>query len=245
MEEINKQHTQVPNNMAQDGLTPRDQLVYAVLHSHNNKENICFPSLQVLSEESQLSIPTIRSSIKSLEDKGYIKVEKKGRRNYYYFKKYINFEPFGPEFLKKKDITPTTKAYLIAAQQFMFKDIKGVGKISYSNRELAKQINMPESSIRSSNKELERNNYLTIVKNEVRDVESGCKTDTKIFNLSKLGQAIIWVLKDHEDRIEQNSEDIKQLKEDNIAMKKQMEEQQKLINKLLKEREKEPIEYTM
>ena len=36
MEETNKQHTQVPNNMAQDGLTPRDQLVYAVLHSYNN-----------------------------------------------------------------------------------------------------------------------------------------------------------------------------------------------------------------
>ena len=225
MEEINKQHTQVPNNMAQDGLTPRDQLVYAVIHSHNNSNNECFPSLQVLSEESQLSIPTVRSSIKSLEDK-----EKKGRKNYYYFKKYINFEPFGPEFLKKKDITPTTKAYLIAAQQYMYKDVEGIGKISYTNTELSKQINMPESSIRKSNKELERNNYLTIVKNEARDIETGCKTDTKIFNLNKLGQAIIWVLQNHEERIEQNTEDIKELK-------KKVEEQDKLIKALLKERE--------
>ena len=230
MEEINKQHTQVPNNMAQDGLTPRDQLVYAVIHSHNNSNNECFPSLQVLSEESQLSIPTVRSSIKSLEDKEYIKVEKKGRKNYYYFKKYINFEPFGPEFLKKKDITPTTKAYLIAAQQYMYKDVEGIGKISYTNTELSKQINMPESSIRKSNKELERNNYLTIVKNEARDIETGCKTDTKIFNLNKLGQAIIWVLQNHEERIEQNTEDIKELK-------KKVEEQDKLIKALLKERE--------
>lgn len=238
MEEISKQHTQVPNDMAKDGLTPRDQLVYAVIHSHNNSTNECFPSLQTLSEESQLSIPTIRSSIKILEDKDYIRVEKKGRKNYYYFKKYVNFEPFGPEFLKKKDITPTTKAYLIAAQQFMYKDVEGIGKISYTNTELSKQINMPESSIRKSNKELERSNYLTIVKNEARDIETGCKTDTKIFNLSKLGQAIIWVLQNHEERIEQNSEDIRELK-------KKVEEQDKLIKALLKEREVEKNQYIM
>ena len=206
MEETNKQHTQVPNNMAQDGLTPRDQLVYAVLHSYNNSNNECYPSLQTLSEDSKLSIPTIRASIKSLEDKEYIKIEKKGRKNYYYFKKYITFEPFGPEFLKKKDISPTTKSYLIAAQQFMFKNIKGVGKISYPNTNLSQQINMPESTIRKCNKELERKNYLTIINNKSRDLETGCKTDTKLYDLNKLGQAIIWTLKDHEDRITENTE---------------------------------------
>lgn len=238
MEESNKKHTQVPNNMAKDGLTPRDQLVYAVIHSHNNSNNECFPSLQTLSEESQLSIPTIRTSIKSLEKKEYIKVEKKGRKNYYYFKKYIHFEPFGPDFLKKKDITPTTKSYLIAAQQFMYKDTEGVGKISYPNTTLSEQINMPESSIRKCNMELERKNYLTIVRNEARDIETGCKTDTKIFNLNKLGQAIIWVLQNHEERIEQNTEDIAKLKE-------KLNDQQKLIDKLLKEREKSKTNYIL
>lgn len=238
MKEISKQHTQVPNNMAKDGLTPRDQLVYAILHSHNNPSNECFPSLQTLSEESQLSIPTIRSSIKSLEDKEYIKVEKKGRKNYYYFTKYIHFEPFGPDFLKKKDITPTTKSYLIAAQQFMFKDVEGVGKISYPNTTLSEQINMPESSIRKCNTELERKNYLTIIKNESRDIETGCKTDTKIFDLNKLGQAIIWVLQNHEERIEQNTEDIAKLKE-------KLNAQQKLIDKLLQERQTSENSYIL
>lgn len=234
MEEINKQHTQVPNNMAQDGLTPRDQLVYAVLHSYNNSNNECYPSLQTLSEDSKLSIPTIRASIKSLEDKEYIKIEKKGRKNYYYFKKYITFEPFGPEFLKKKDISPTTKSYLIAAQQFMFKNIKGVGKISYPNTNLSQQINMPESTIRKCNKELERKNYLTIINNKSRDLETGCKTDTKLYDLNKLGQAIIWTLKDHEDRITENTENIKELIKKDQEKDKLIEAMQREIEELKK-----------
>lgn len=211
MEEISKKHSQVPNNMAQDGLSPREQLVYAVLHSYNNPENKVFPSLNTLAERAQLSIPTIRESLKKLKDSGYIRIEKRGRKNYYFFEKYIKFEPFSEEFLNNKKITATTKAYLVAAQQYMFKDEKGVGKISFSNVDLSKQINMPESSIRKCNNELVKENYLTIIKNKSRDIETGCNTDTKIFNLNELGQAIIWVLKNHEDRITDNENRIANL----------------------------------
>ena len=211
MEEISKKHSQVPNNMAQDGISPREQLVYAVLHSYNNPENKVFPSLNTLAERAQLSIPTIRESLKKLKDSGYIRIEKRGRKNYYFFEKYIKFEPFSEEFLNNKKITATTKAYLVAAQQYMFKDEKGVGKISFSNVDLSKQINMPESSIRKCNNELVKENYLTIIKNKSRDIETGCNTDTKIFNLNELGQAIIWVLKNHEDRITDNENRIANL----------------------------------
>ena len=129
MKEVNKKHSQVPNNMAQDGLSPREQLVYAVLHSYDNPEKEVFPSLDKLAERSQLSIPTIRASLKKLEDSGYIKIEKRGRKNYYFFKKYINFEPFSNKFLDNTNITPTTKAYLVAAQQYMYKDEEGLGKV--------------------------------------------------------------------------------------------------------------------
>lgn len=245
MDKINKQHSQVPNNMAKDGLTPREQLVYAVLHAHNSPNNECFPSLQTLSEESQLSIPTLRNSIKILEETGYIKVKKVGRKNYYYFTKYVKFEPFSPDFLKRKDITPTTKAYLIAAQQFMYKDIEGVGKISFSNNNLSEQINMPESSIRKCNTELVRKNYLTIVKNKSRDIETGCKTDTKIFNLNELGQAIIWVLQNHEERIEQNTNDINELRKQVEKQNELINKQQELIDKLLEERKAQDKKYTL
>ena len=49
--------------------------------------------------------------------------------------------------------------------------------------------------------------------------------------------------KENEDRIEKNTEDISKLKEDNQDMRKQLEEQQKLIDKLLKEREKPETYY--
>ena len=238
MEEISKKHSQVPNNMAQDGLSPREQLVYAVLHSYNNPENKVFPSLDTLAKRAQLSVPTIRDSLKKLEESGYIKIEKRGRKNYYFFKKYIKFEPFSEEFLNKEDITPTTKAYLVATQQYMFKEEKGLGKVSFSNVDLSKQINMPESSIRKCNKELEDKNYLTIIKNKSRDIETGCNTDTKIFNLTELGQAVIWVLKNHEDRITDSENRIAKLEE-------QMAEKDKLIKKLLQEIKNKPNTYTI
>lgn len=238
MEEISKKHSQVPNNMAQDGLSPREQLVYAILHSYNNPEKEVFPSLNTLAERAQLSIPTIRESLKKLKDSGYIRIEKRGRKNYYFFEKYIKFEPFSEEFLNNKKITATTKAYLVAAQQYMFKDEKGVGKISFSNVDLSKQINMPESSIRKCNNELVKENYLTIIKNKSRDIETGCHTDTKIFNLTELGQAVIWVLKNHEDRITDSENRIAKLEE-------QMIEKDKLIKKLLQEVKNKPNKYTI
>ena len=222
-----KKHSQVPNDMAKDGISPREQLVYAVLHSYDNPEHKVFPSLDKLAERSQLSVPTVRASLKILEDTGYIKIEKKGRKNYYTFSKYLNFEPFSDEFLDNKDITPTTKAYLVAAQQFMYKDVEGLGKLSYSNRVMSRHINMPESSIRKCNKELEKKNYLTVIKN-------ASLGDTKIFNLNDLGQAIIWALQNHEERITQNTEKVADLEKRMEVLEKQLKSKDELLAKLLK-----------
>ena len=213
--------------MAKDGISPREQLVYAVLHSYDNPEHKVFPSLDKLAERSQLSVPTVRASLKILEDAGYIKIEKKGRKNYYTFSKYLNFEPFSDEFLDNKDITPTTKAYLVAAQQFMYKDVEGLGKLSYSNRVMSEHINMPESSIRKCNKELEKKNYLTVIKN-------ASLGDTKIFNLNDLGQAIIWALQNHEERITQNTEKVADLEKRMEVLEKQLKSKDELLAKLLK-----------
>lgn len=229
-----KKHSQVPNNMAKDGISPREQLVYAVLHSYDNPEHKVFPSLDKLAERSQLSIPTVRASLKILEDAGYIKIEKKGRKNYYTFSKYLNFEPFSDEFLDNKDITPTTKAYLVAAQQFMYKDVEGVGKLSYSNRVMSEHINMPESSIRKCNKELEKKNYLTVIKN-------ASLGDTKIFNLNDLGQAIIWALQNHEERITQNTEKVADLEKRMEVLEKQLKSKDELLAKLLKNKQPDEL----
>ena len=115
----------------------------------------------------------------------------------------------------------------------MYKDVEGLGKLSYSNLAMSKHINMPESSIRKCNKELEKKNYLTVIKNTSRNLQTGCNTDTKIFNLNELGQAIIWTLQNHEERITQNTEKVADLEKRLEALEKQLKSRDTLIGKLL------------
>ena len=186
------QHTQLPNGMSEAHLTPTDQYIYAILKSYQNAETgLAFPSVQEIASKANLSIPTVRKSISNLEFADYISIEVRGKKHFYHFSKYKKFEPFSSEFLERKDLTPTTKAYLVASQQYMYKDVENYGKVGFSNVELAKQINMPEATIRKCNHELASKDYLTIIKNENRDLQTGCKTETKLIELSKLGQAIV------------------------------------------------------
>ena len=233
----NLQHVQVPNDMGTKNLTPKDQLIYSIIKSHDNPTKGCFPSLQVLSKESGASINTVRDSIKRLKEEGYIKTELKGRKTYYTFDPYKKFEPFSPNFISNPNISFTTKSYLIASQQFMYKDVENLGKLSFSNRELADQINMPESTIRRCNAELVSKDYLTILKNESKDIQTGCKTDTKLYDLNKLGQAVIWAICNHEDRIQQNTEDINTLKARLDKQDEQLAEYKKLVDRLLRDKE--------
>lgn len=253
-ENKNLQHVQVPNGMGHDNLEPKDQLIYMVIKSHDNPKQECWPSLQTLSKESGASINTIRDCIKRLKEAGYIKTELVGRKTRYTFDPYKKFEPFGPEFIKNKDISFTTKSYLVASQQYMYKDVEGLGKIGLSNRNLSQEINMPESTIRRCNAELVSKDYLSIIKNEKNDIQTGCATDTKIMKLKQLGQAIIWSLCDHEDRIQQNTNDIDALRDEfTEKFDKQadiIDKQAKLIDKLMnenselkKEQAKSNIEY--
>ena len=197
---MNKRHVQLPTERTD--LEPKDQLIYlSIKRFMNSTTKKAFPSLKTISEVSGASIPTIRKSIERLEEADYIKVHKLKKGQEYEFNPYKIFEPFSYEFLDKKDLTFTTKSYLIASQKYMFTDTEGVGKLSYTNKELSDKINMPESTISKSNRELESKGYLTTLINKSVDLETGCNKTTKVFNLAKLCQGIIWVLKNHEDRI--------------------------------------------
>lgn len=63
----------------------------------------------------------------------------------------------------------------------MFKDVKGFGKVSYSNDEISKILNMPITTIYKCNNELKMKNFLTEV--NIEKDGSGCHTKTKVFNL--------------------------------------------------------------
>jgi Mn-dependent DtxR family transcriptional regulator len=196
-------HIQLPNDMTETkDLSPKDLLVYVCIKSFMNKETKeCFPSLETIVDLSGISKPTVRKSIDKLKELKYISVRRDGRKNVYKFNPYKNFEPFSYAFLQKKDLTPNEKAYLIATQQYMFKDVEGEGKISYSDTQLSEKINLSYNSITKYNKSLKEKGYLDIIKMGVRDKESGIFINEKIFHLNELEQAIIFTLQNHEDRI--------------------------------------------
>ena len=233
------QHVQVPNKMADHNLTPRDQYIYSVIKSHDGKSG-CFPSLKTISTEADCSVNTVRKSITALETAGYISTKKVGRQQYYFFSKYKKFEPISPEFLRNKDLSVKEKSYIIASQQYMYKDTENYGKVSLPMKQLSKLINMPETTIHDCNTSLKNKGFLTEVFNKSIELDgTGVKTRTKIFYLTKMGQAIIWKLKDHEDRINKNTQDISNIKTKMEEMEKKLQEQQKLIDKLLDEKVKD------
>ena len=210
MEAINKQHVQLPNDMTvNENLTPQDLLIYVAIKRYMNKDTKeAFPSLQTICAKSGASINTVRKCINNLEAQDYFKIEKRGRQNYYIFSDYQKFEPFSYDFLDKEDLTFTEKAYIIASQQYMFKDEKGIGKISYTNSELSEKINMPESTISKCNRSLTSKDYLSIMRCKNVDEETGIQIQEKIFHLDELGQAVIWALTNHETRIQNNEQRI-------------------------------------
>ena len=250
--EESKQHVQLPNRKPEEQITPKDQLIYVTIRRYmNNKTLEAFPSQKLVSEKSGASVNTIKKCISNLETLGYIQVidNGKGRNKIYKFIKPEHFEAFSYEFLDNPNLSFLEKTYIVASQQFMFTDGNdGKGSLSYTNKELSKKINMSESNISRCNKSLETKGYLTILENQVRDLETGCKTKTKIFHLDKIGQQIVFVLKNHEERlcnvedsIELNSEKIALLEKENAQLKKSHELLYNEIYELKKLNKKEII----
>lgn len=205
-----KRHIQLPNNMTEN-LKPADLLIYLdIKRNMNNETKESFPSLETISKRTGASIPTIRKCINNLEEAGYIEIRKEGRKNIYKFLKYKEFEPFSYEFLDNQNLSFTEKAYIAASQQYMFKE-DGFGKTTFTNKELAKRINMSESSVSRCNKSLEKKDYLSIIETDVKDLETGLKIKEKVFYLNELGQAVIFALKNHEDRINTHEDKINEI----------------------------------
>lgn len=204
-----------------DKLSPKDLLIYLYIKSYANGQTWeAFPSLETLHQDSGAAINTIRSCIKNLVDAGKIEIRREGRKNIYKFLNFNDgFEPFSYNFLNKKDLTFSEKAQLVASQQHLFKDPKtGDGTTNYSTRQLAEIINMPESTVRKNLNSLINKGYVEV--REIKDEYTGLVTKQKIYHLTKLEQAIVFILKNHEDRLtqqedrlSQQEQELKELKE--------------------------------
>lgn len=228
MEKKNEQYVVYPHNGNLEpinGLTPQDKLIYLAIRRYMNKDTMeSFPSYARLTQDIGAAAKTIKKSVDNLVREEYLQTRKVGRKIIYKFNNKKQFEPFSWDFLDKPDLTFTEKSYIVAAQQYMFKD-EEEGKISYKNNELSKLIKMSESTISRCNHSLEDKGYL-----------KGASELVKKFQLRELDQLFIWKLKEQDERIEKNSNDIalikkelERIKLENAEMKEKLEAKNKYI----------------
>lgn len=208
------------NNQNISNLTPQDKLIYLAIRRYMNKDNMeAFPSYARLTQDIGASSKTLKKCINNLVSEGYITTFKKGRSIVYKFNNKKQFEPFSYEFLDNKNLSFTEKSYIVASQQHMFKDKNSEeGVITYQNKELAKLINMSESTISRCNHSLKEKNYLEIT-----------AENEKKFQLRELDQLFVWKFKEQDEKIQQNTEDIAKIKYENEQMKLRLSELEKQL----------------
>ena len=188
------------NSEPQPDLDPKDKLIYLAIRRYMNSSTMeCFPSYAKITEDTGAAAKTIKKSVDNLIREGYLKTRKEGKKIIYTFNNKKYFEPYSYDFLDKPDLTFTEKSYIVATHQYMFKN-GNEGKLQYTNEELSKLINMPESTISKCNRSLEKKGYL-----------EGASELIKTFPQDKLNLIFIAKFKDQDSKIEKNSNDIAEL----------------------------------
>lgn len=210
------------NSEKQPNLTPRDKLIYVAIRRYMDKSTMeSFVSYSKITQDTGAAANTIKKSVDNLIREEYLNTRKVGRKIYYIFNNKKKFEPYSYDFLDRKDLSFTEKSYIIASQQYMFKDGESEqGKISYTNKELSGLIKMSESTISRANHSLESKGFL-----------EGANLPTKTFNLRELDQVFIWKFKEQDEKIQENTDRIEELE-------KQVREISKINSKLLEENKK-------
>ena len=205
-------------------LEPQDKLIYLAIRRYMNEDTMrAYPSYSKITEDTGAAPRTILKCVQNLVNAGYLETSKKGRKIVYQFNNQKQFEAFSYDFLDKKDLSFTEKAYIVATQQYMFKDpIREEGRISYTNAELSKIINMPEATISKCNRSLQSKGYMDL-----------SDPNTKRFQLRELDQLIIWKLKEQDDRLDRQDDRLDH-HESEIEMLKREIAQLKLENKELR-----------
>jgi DNA-binding MarR family transcriptional regulator len=147
-----------------------------------------------------------------------------------------SFEPFSYDFLNNENLTKEEKLQILCTQQYMYKD-NGVGKISLTDNELAERTGLNRHTIAKTNNSLIQKGLASQVTLKTKDPETGLMGKETIYYLDELGQAIVFKLKDHEDRLNQNEDDIASLKKDNELLRRELDE--------IKQRMAIPREYAL
>lgn len=225
----NDGYVKLPSKTNGKIVSPQALLMYVYIRSYlKDEKNYCWPSLKSLELDSGLSANTIKKYTNELEEAEYLTVKKEKRKRTYIFPdKKEKFEKFDREFLYNKELTYIEKSYLVANQRYMFKE-NGEGKISYTQKEISKRINMPYRTVVDQNKSLVKKDFATIRELQTINSETGCKNKQFVYFLSKIGQKF-W---EHEKRIEINEENIEEIKAENKDLRRKYMELEERLNQL-------------
>ena len=215
----------LPKKEVGDQLQKYEILIYVAIRRYMNKDTMkAYPSLDRIQKDTGVSKATIIKIIKNIINKGYMQQEsKKGVGAIYTFNNEKSFEPFSYEFLDNENLTKAEKLQILCTQQYMFKD-NGVGKISYSDNELAERTGLNRHTIAKTNQSLMQKGFATQVSLATRDPKTGLINKETMYHLDEIGQAIVFKLKEHDDRIVKNEEDIESLKKDNELLRRELNE---------------------
>lgn len=215
----------LPKKEVGDQLQKYEILIYVAIRRYMNKDTMkAYPSLDRIQKDTGVSKVTIIKIIKNIINKGYMQQEsKKGIGAIYTFNNEKSFEPFSYEFLDNENLTKAEKLQILCTQQYMFKE-NGVGKISYSDNELAEKTGLNRNTIAKTNQSLMQKGFATQVSLATRDPKTGLINKETMYHLDEIGQAIVFKLKEHDDRIVKNEEDIESLKKDNELLRRELNE---------------------
>lgn len=230
---MSTQYVILPKKETGELLKKYEILIYVCIRRYMNKDTMeAYPSLNTIVRDSGCSKPTVSKIIKKIQEKGYFTVTYTGSYTIYKFNNEKSFEPFSYEFLDNKNISKSAKLQILCTQQYMYKN-NGVGKISMSDTQLAKLTGLDRHTIVKNNNALINSGYASQVTLQARESEAGCFRQEMIYHLDELGQAIVFAIQNHEERLQNTEDGIKELKELVQKQNKTIEQQSKDIQILL------------
>ena len=225
-------------------------LIYVCIRRYMNQETMeAFPALDTIVRDSGCSKPTVIKTIEIIEQKGYFKRIPKskskskirGKGCVYVFNNDKHFEPFSYDFLDNATLSKSEKLQILCTQQYMYlNEETKEGKISYSDRELSEKTGLDYRTIKKNNNSLIDKGYANQVTLQTKDPITGLTNKETIYYLDKFGQAIVFALRNHEQRI-CNTEDAVQELQKEVAELKTIVKSQKKDYELMR-REKERLE---
>lgn len=233
---MKEQFVKVPNtDMESDGLNRKDKLVYAYLKMHyNEQDKYSFPSIDLIVKESGISKPTVIKCIKNLQDAKYIRIEKVGKQNHYFFNEVNGFEIYSFEFLKDKTLSREDKEYIIVLQQHMYKDKDlGIGKITYSEIDIAKILDVDMRTLKKYETHLQERErpIMTIIPTQKKDPITGLMLQERIFDFDAYNNILALKFKEIDSKL------------DDKVSKEDFEKLVKIVNKITKQKDIEDVEY--